>query len=91
MEQKLDWKKMNRIERGRLIYKSFLIIETLCGWKVVYQNGKCFYLVKYDKHKSKCDCFDCQLRRHKCKHIYAVEFYIKEKIDKEGARVRMRG
>jgi len=92
MKQQMSWKKMNRIERGRLINKSFEILKTPHGWKVPSQTGKNnYYFVKYDKHKPKCTCPDCQIRRHKCKHIYAVEFYIKERIDDKGNRVRIRG
>lgn len=88
---KQNLKQMNREERGRLIYKNLEIIKTHRGWKVPSQSGKDYYLVKYDKHKPKCTCPDCKMRRNKCKHIYAVEFYIKEKIDDEGRRVRTRG
>jgi len=92
MEQTQSWKKMNRIERGRLINKSLQILKTPHGWKVPSQTGKKnYYFVKYDKHRSKCTCPDCQIRKQKCKHIYAVEFYIKEKIDDEGNKVRTRG
>jgi transposase len=89
MEQTL--KQMNREERGRFIYKNSEIVQTPHGWKVPSQEGNAYYLVKYDKHNPKCTCPDCQLRKQKCKHIYAVEFFIKERIDKEGQRVTTRG
>jgi len=91
-EKPTNWKQMNREERGRLINKNLKILKTPHGWKVQSQKGNNnYYFVSYNKHKSKCTCPDCQIRRNKCKHIYAVEFYIKERIDDEGNKVRTRG
>lgn len=92
MKQEQSWKKMNRIERGRIIYKSLKIIQTPRGWRVPSQSHSgASYLVYYKQHKPKCTCPDCQIKKHKCKHVYAVEFYIKERIDDEGRKVRTRG
>jgi len=85
-------KHMSREERGKLILKSFKIVKTPFGWRVPSQmgNGKA-YLVKYKKHEPTCDCPDCQIRKKKCKHIFAVEFYIKREITKEGKLKETKG
>lgn len=48
------------------------------GWIVPSQNSKTTYLV-YSKSigKTKCTCPDCELRGIKCKHQWAVEYYVK--------------
>ncbi|GAI13727.1 unnamed protein product, partial [marine sediment metagenome] len=42
------------------------------------------YTVKMGEHEPTCDCPDCQTRRTKCKHIWAVEYFVKQEIDAEG-------
>ena len=77
--QKTNWKQMNREQRGELLFKSVKIVKTPSGWRVPSQslpNGR-NYLIKYNKHEPKCNCPDCTIGKKKCKHIYAVEFYIK--------------
>lgn len=49
------------------------------------------YLVQYKKHEPKCNCPDCEITHKKCKHIYAVEYYIKQRIDEEGKIETTRG
>ena len=80
-----DFKNLTREERGKVIYKSFKIIRTPKGWRVPSQSyyGKS-YLVKLTKDYPICECPDNEIGRNKCKHIYAVEFYIKQEIDEEG-------
>ena len=78
-EQNTSWKKLTREERGRLICKNLEIKPTERGWRVPSQSGKGSYLVKFNGHEPYCDCPDCQIRRQKCKHIYAVEFFIKRR------------
>jgi len=79
------WKKLNREERGKLILKTSKIKKSTWGWIVQSQsNPSREYLVRYKKHNPTCNCPDCRIRRKKCKHIYAVEFYIKREIDQEG-------
>ena len=91
LEEK-NWKKLTREERGFLISKKFEITETPRGWLVPSQTGvKKSYFVRFKKHKPKCSCPDCQIRRNKCKHIFAVEFYIKRKIDREGRITDIKG
>lgn len=94
MEQtlKTNWKQLTREERGKLLLKSAKIIKTPSGWRVPSQtSANRSYLVKYKNHEPKCECPDCVMRRKKCKHIYAVEFYIKRKIDKEGRVTQTKG
>jgi len=90
--QQTNWKKLTREERGVLIYKTLKIVKTPSGWRVPSQSkaGR-YYLVKFRKHKPECECPDCQLRRKKCKHIFAVEFFIKQEIDMEGRIKQTRG
>ena len=90
-EQNTSWKKLTREERGRLICKNLEIKPTERGWRVPSQSGKGSYLVKFSGHEPYCDCPDCQIRRQKCKHIYAVEFFIKRRIDEEGKITEKRG
>jgi len=88
MEQtlKTNWKKLTREERGKVLYNSVKIIQTPKGfWRVTSQtNPKKMYKVTFHRHQPKCECPDCVMRRKKCKHIWAVEFYLKQKIDEEG-------
>lgn len=91
--QKTNWKQMNREERGRLLFNSVKIVKTPSGWRVPSQslsNGK-NYLIKYNKHEPKCNCPDCTIRKKKCKHIYAVEFFIRREIDEEGKLKETKG
>jgi transposase len=94
MEQtlKTDWKKLSREERGKLLANSTRIVKIPKGWRVTSQTNKCIdYFVTYTKDEPKCSCPDCELRHKKCKHIHAVEFYIKKEIDKEGKITETKG
>ena len=85
---------MSREERGQDIVKRFKIIKTNMGWRVPSQsrNGSGnAYLVSFNGHKPKCNYPDCQLRNNKCKHIHAVEFYIKKSISEEGEVTTTKG
>ncbi len=70
--------------RGLQIAKTCRIRKSSSGWIVPSQSGSGSYIVKLDKHEPSCTCPDCELRRKKCKHIWAVEFHIKQIIDSEG-------
>jgi transposase len=83
MENK-SYKLMSREERGQQLLKRVKIEKTSEGWKVQSSSGTGTYLVKFNGHEPKCDCPDCRMRHQKCKHIYAVELYIKKEIDEEG-------
>ena len=76
MEQecKTNWKNLSREERGRLLAKTSKITKTPWGWRVTSQTNGCIdYFVRIRNHEPKCNCPDCQIRKQKCKHIYAVE------------------
>lgn len=89
--RKQEWKKLNREERGLLIYKTLKITKTEKGWSVPSQVGKGTYLVTFRLQYPKCTCPDSKLTHSKCKHIYAVEFFIKDVINKEGKIRRTKG
>jgi len=82
----VDWKKLDRRERGRLLYKSTRIVKTPKGfWRVSSQtNPRYQYKVTFNGHEPQCECADCTIKKKKCKHIWAVEFYIKQEIDEKG-------
>ena len=92
--ENINWKKLNREEKGKLLAKSTRIVKTPKGfWRVTSQTntGK-QYIVRIDrKFNPKCECLDCTMRKKKCKHIWAVEFYIKKEISKEGEVTETKG
>lgn len=92
MEQEKSYKQMTREERGEDIVKRFQIVKTPRGWRVPSTSfsGRA-YLVTFNGHEPKCNCPDCELRKKKCKHIHAVEFYIKKEIDEEGKITQTKG
>lgn len=91
VETQVSWKKLNREQRGRLIYQNFRIVRTTYGWRVPSQSGKQPYLVKFNGHTPTCECPDCRIRKEKCKHIYAVEFYLKRQIHESGKITQTKG
>ncbi len=84
MRNQINLRTMTREQKGMIIAKTFRIVKTDKGWKVPSQSGHGFYLVKFNGHEPECNCPDCELRKLKCKHIFAVEFFLKKEIDKEG-------
>lgn len=94
-KQEVDWEKVKpedyRKVRGKLIFQSGKIEQKDNYWLVGSQTSFRDYKVKFNGHEPVCDCPDCQLRRGKCKHIYAVEFYIKRQIDEEGKLTETKG
>ena len=91
--QTTSWKKLDREERGKLLVDTTRIVQTPKGfWRVTSQSNPCRqYLVKFKGHKPYCNCPDCTMRKKKCKHIWAVEFYLKREIDKEGKITEKKG
>jgi transposase len=76
---------MTREQKGLEIAKTSHITKNEKGyWKVPSQSGHGYYLVNLNKHEPECSCPDCELRKLKCKHIFAVEFYLKREIDNKG-------
>ena len=87
-----SYKQMSREERGEDIVKRFQIVKTPRGWRVPStSHSGSSYLVTFNGHEPKCTCADCELRKQKCKHIHAVEFYIKKEIDEEGKITQTKG
>lgn len=86
MEQtiKNDIRKLSRQERGKLIFEGGRIAKKNNLWIVGSQTSFKVYKIRYDGENPICNCPDCQLRKGKCKHIFAVELYIKRQIDEKG-------
>ncbi len=83
---------LTREEKAKIIFKNIKIVKTPFGWRVPSQTDKRFsYSVKLNGHEPECSCPDCQLRKKKCKHILAVELYLKQEIDKEGNITETKG
>jgi transposase len=79
---------MDRREmKGVQIAHSGRISETPKGWIVPSQSGEGAYLVYDEDGKTKCNCPDCEMRGTKCKHQWAVEYFIKESVDEEGNKI----
>jgi len=91
MEQQINWKKLDREQRGKLICESGKIKKEKNYWIVGSQSSLKDYKVSFNGHEPKCTCPDCTLRKGKCKHIYAVEFYIRKEINEEGKVTETRG
>lgn len=89
--QTTDWRHMNREERGKLIFESGKIRKQNDFWVVGSQSSFRAYKVSFNGHEPTCTCPDCQLRHGKCKHIFAVEFYIKRQINEEGKLTETKG
>lgn len=77
---------MNEREmKGKMIAQSLKIRrDNKGGWIVPSQSGNGFYHVETGKLEPTCDCPDCQTRHTRCKHIWAVEYFVKHEIDEQG-------
>lgn len=60
------------------------ISETPKGWIVPSESGSGAYIVYKEGEETKCNCPDCQMRKVKCKHQWAVEYFTKESVDELG-------
>ncbi|MEA3329229.1 MAG: transposase [Nanoarchaeota archaeon] len=89
--QTQDIRKLNREQRGKLIFERGRIAKKNNYWVVGSQTSFKAYKVSFNGHEPTCNCPDCTLRKGKCKHIYAVEFYIKRQIDEEGKITETKG
>ena len=89
--QTTDWRKLDREERGKLIFQSGRIRKQNNYWIVGSQSSFKAYKVKFNGENPVCSCPDCELRKKRCKHIHAVEFYIKRQIDEEGKITQTKG
>ena len=79
-----NFKQLSRQQRGILIAQKYRIKRTDKGYEVPSQFNKGKYLVKIRYSDSECSCPDYEVRRQKCKHIFAVEYTLKKEIDDEG-------
>jgi len=59
-------------------------------WLVPSQSSTKPYRVSFNGHEPTCNCPDCELHSGKCKHIWAVEYYLKREIDSEGKETTSR-
>ena len=73
-----------RKQRGYEIVKTSRIEKTDKGWKVPSQSGGGHYIVISNGFGAECNCPDHELRKCKCKHIWAVELIVTKEIDNEG-------
>ncbi|HLD15389.1 MAG TPA: transposase [Candidatus Nanoarchaeia archaeon] len=73
-----------RKERGRMIAKTCEIRHEEGNWIVPSQATSGSYKVWLDNFQPKCNCPDYQIRKCKCKHIFAVEFTLEQKVDNKG-------
>ena len=71
--------------RGIQIFEKGGITEGMKGYIVPAQGGSGTYNVKWVGGGYTCDCPDCQTRNVKCKHQWAVEYYITKKKDADGS------
>ncbi|MBU0907855.1 MAG: transposase [Nanoarchaeota archaeon] len=90
-QQTKSLREMSREERGKLIFERGRIAKKNDFWVVGSQTSFRAYKVRLDRENPICSCPDCSLRQKKCKHIYAVEFYIKKQIDEEGKITTTKG
>ena len=82
----MELKEMDlRKSKGLEIAKTKTIQEGIDGWVVPSQNSNRKYFVRKDAELT-CSCPDCKSRGVKCKHAFAVEYYL-QKItrDSKGA------
>src|SRR3990167_4024243 len=71
--------------RGLQLAQTTRFIQTQQGdWNVPSFFGKGYYVVKSKGIGAECNCPDYELRKSKCKHIWAVELIVTKQIDNEG-------
>jgi transposase len=73
-----------REKRGLAIAATSRIDHNGGVWRVPSQSGKDTYTVVLDAEQPHCTCPDHEVRRVKCKHIYAVEYTIKRETSPNG-------
>jgi transposase len=70
--------------KGMEIARNGKILKTPKGFIVSSQSGNGAYLVHNVNMRTVCDCPDCVMRGLKCKHQYAVEYFLQQITDMEG-------
>jgi len=71
-----------REERGKIIAQTRAITKVNNGYLVSSQTSNKKYLVS--EHLDNCNCPDCQLRQVRCKHAFAVEYYLQKATTQNG-------
>lgn len=72
-----------REQKGIEIAQRLKIVQQDNKWIGPSQTGKGKYTVDIDGKVPHCTCPDYELRGFKCKHIYAVEYPMKQELDSE--------
>src|SRR3989338_5931884 len=81
MQQETETRKIKGIQ----IAKTSRIVKDAKGqWKVPSQSGGGHYIVISNGFGAECNCPDHELRKSKCKHIWAVELIVTKQIDNGG-------
>src|ERR1041384_4956695 len=65
-----------REQKGIELAGKAAIVQRGGAWLVPSKSGGRRYIVNYDTAAPRCTCPDFELRRQKCKHIFAVEYTI---------------
>ena len=74
-----------REQRGQTIAETLPVNKMGDEWVVPSQTGNGVYVVGKDEHGNpRCQCLDFDTRGLKCKHIFAVEFKTKQKVNPDG-------
>ncbi len=89
--QSVDLRNLDREQKGKLIFQRGRIRKQNNFWVVGSQTSFKAYKVIFRNENPVCSCPDCELRHKKCKHIIAVELYIKRQIDEEGKIIETKG
>jgi SWIM zinc finger len=76
-----------RQQKGLEIATGYCIRESAKGFIVPSQSGQGTYLVTLKEAAETCTCPDFELRRQRCKHIYAVENTLTRQQQPDGATV----
>jgi transposase len=79
-----------RQQKGLEIATGYRIRESAKGFLVPSQSGQGTYLVTLREAAASCTCPDFELRRQRCKHIYAVEYTLTREQQPDGATVLTR-
>lgn len=74
-------KEQMRKQRGLEIAKTCEIKKHGNEWLVPSQSGAGAYTVKLQDLNPECDCPDFSFRGQKCKHVFAVEYSLKQEIN----------
>jgi transposase len=76
-----------RQQKGLEIATGYRIRESAKGFIVPSQSGQGTYTVTLRETTATCTCPDFELRRQRCKHIYAVEYTLTREQQPDGATV----